>query len=278
MKIAFLSDLHYGNYSSIEGVAPFSMSCHRDFAKSVHNLKPDIIIVAGDFAETCIDETLLSDAMRTYKNPYGLSICIPGNHDLWINHNKSKKYDWRDAYEKFYATAKNNDWIALRDKPFEYNNTCFVGNMGWYDFSTADPTCNMTSEQWDNSSNWSDYEMMRMKSAHDVCAITMKEINNAVSLIDTEKNSKFIAVTHIVGHEHLMADFPRPDFGRAFIGNSNIFSRLNNMDVYYCGHSHRRRIVRQSKTILINNGSGYGLGSKKCDVFSDCSLVDTFCF
>jgi predicted phosphodiesterase len=266
MKIIFASDLHYGNLAEIEGTGPFTQSEHQKFAAEIHSHKPDVLVVAGDCGETCIAEEHLADFCQTYKNPHGASLCIPGNHDLWIHPNDKKdhfeKYDW------FFKVVKRHGWIGLRDTPWKKDGVYIAGNMGWYDFSSADPMFSLTPEQWDKWGPWSDYSRMHMKSALEVNKKQMAELKMSLSKVPLERKA-LIVVTHFIGFSRLMADgFRRPDVGSAFMGNYEIGKFVADMDsdIFYCGHSHRRKEFQLGKTRCINNGSGYGVGSKRFDI------------
>ncbi len=271
MKIAFLADLHYGNLASNEGVCSFETKDHKFFAKKVHDEKPDILIVAGDIAETCIKSVYLKACLDTYKNPHGESLCIPGNHDLWLSFiEKQNKYTHEEKYEAFYKKVQLAGWVGLRDKPFEKDGIWIVGNSCWYDFSSVDPLFNATIEMWKQQRDWVDFPCMNMDSALKVSESRMKEFDKALALVPKERKA-LICVTHFIGFPRLMADeFLRPDYGAAFMGNYNIGKKIVDAgaDFYAMGHSHRRKEFQLDNLLAINNGSGYGFGSKKCDLIT----------
>jgi metallophosphoesterase superfamily enzyme len=57
---------------------------HEAFAKEMHDLRPDILVVAGDCAEGWLGDGNWDMFFQTYRNPHGASLCVPGNHDLWM--------------------------------------------------------------------------------------------------------------------------------------------------------------------------------------------------
>lgn len=282
MKIVFLSDLHYGNYAATEGDGPYTNIDHEKLAKEVHDLQPDVLVVSGDCAESCIELGNMGSFLRIYKNPHGESVCIPGNHDMWIpqegpgsDMTAEKKYEW------FFEEAKKEGWIGLRDEPFTKDGVCFVGNCGWYDFSTIDPEDLRSGKEPHDAAfherwrDWSDYGWMNLDMAQcksktpmqDFCAKRMAELKLAVSKVPADRKH-LVFITHIVGFERLQTWFRRPDHYRAYMGNVNIGKLVaaSDADVYYCGHTHRRQEFQLGKTRCINNGSGYGHGSKRYDV------------
>lgn len=281
MKFVLFSDPHFGNTSELEGDAPFDLDEHIAFAKKMHDEKPDVLICAGDCADTCIWGSFLRDFFRVYKNPHGASLCIPGNHDLWLSSPIRKTHD--QAYEDFYRTAAAEGWVGLRDKPWKIHarpsrapnedpeqQFYVVGNCCWYDFSTADPVINLKPNAWDLWKKWADYGMMQMKSALKMNEKLMAEFKAGLDQVPPpDKRMGLIIVTHIIGFSFLMSDqFPSPDHGRAFMGNTGIGELVSKAepDVYYCGHSHCYKQKQLGNIDCINNGSGYGRGSKRFDI------------
>jgi predicted phosphodiesterase len=284
VKIVFLSDLHYGNYATLEGDGPFTHHEHEKLAAEAHELKPDVLVVSGDCAESCISLANMKAFLQLYKNPHGVSICIPGNHDLWIPKNgdgcemsAEQKYEW------FFREAEAEGWIALRDKPYEKDGVWFVGNCGWYDFSTIDPEFKRSGKElrdaawYERWRDWSDYHWMKLDRAQckdrmpmtDFCKKRMAELSSAVAQLPPKDQRKgLVFVTHVVGFERLQAWFRRPDEFRAYMGNENIgkMAAECEADVYYCGHTHRQREFSLGNMRCLNNGSGYGRGSKRFDV------------
>jgi predicted phosphodiesterase len=270
LKIILTSDIHYGNLCELEGNGEFTVAEHKKFAALIHAEKPDVLIVTGDCGETCIDEMNLFRFFETYKNPHGTSICIPGNHDLWL-HPDDKGTHW-EKYDRFFKQAERNGWIALRDDIWQKDGIVVAGSMGWYDFSSADPVYSLTPEDWDRWHPWSDYRAMKMKSAVEVAKKRIAEFKTSLSKIPpVDQRKALIVISHFPAFSRLMAigEFPSPDVGAAFMGNYEMGKMVAEVDpqLFFCGHTHRRKEFKLGEIICINNGSGYGLGSKKFDTF-----------
>lgn len=273
MKFVLASDTHFGNHASAEGTGPFTIADHLKFAQEMHAEKPEVMVVAGDCAETCASEALLGQFFSMYKNPHGVSICVPGNHDCWLSRNSTmsarEKYDW------FFKVAKDNGWVALRDEPWSKDGVYVAGNMGWYDFSTIDPETRKTPEEYERWREWSDYDWMRLDRHSckdktpmiDFCAERLAELDVCLAKVPADRK-KLVVVTHVVGFQRLQRWFRRPDEYRAYMGCEGIGERVlkARADLYYCGHTHRHERHEISGVTCINNGSGYGLGSKRYDV------------
>ena len=267
MKIVLTADIHYGNQASLEGTGPFMHPAHEQFAKEMHDLRPDILVVAGDCAEGMLGDGNLATFFDTYRNPHGVSLCVPGNHDLWMSNFESSMFS--SKLRRFYAAAERHGWIALHDRPYERDGVVVAGHMCWYDFSSADPTIGWSATRWDNS-NWSDFDNMMGLRKHclEWCDQQMVEFDKCLMQLPLDRKY-LIMVSHFAGMPEMMADgFRSPNHGAAFMGNYNIWPRVERYgaDLYYCGHTHRRQETMKGKTRCINNGSGYGYGSKRYDV------------
>jgi predicted phosphodiesterase len=273
LKFVFASDIHFGNRAPNEGDGPFTPAEHFLFAGQIHAEKPDVLVVAGDCAETIISEDLLERFFDVYKNPHGVSICIPGNHDCWLAN--GSRMDARQKYDWFFRVARKKGWVALRDEPWSKDGVWVVGNMGWYDFTAADPQAMMGPEDYERKRGWSDYTAMRLDWANckdptpmlDFCRERMSELEASISKVPKDRG-KLVVVTHIVGFDRLQRWFRRPDEYRAYMGNANIGLLVAEAgaDIYYCGHTHRQEEFAIGGMRCINNGSGYGRGSKRFDV------------
>ncbi len=81
-KIVFMSDIHHGPH--------FSTGRVRSLVEKVNGLKPDVILLGGDYAEgdqyvkPCLDE------LKELKAPFGV-FGVRGNHDHWDGAELSKK-------------------------------------------------------------------------------------------------------------------------------------------------------------------------------------------
>lgn len=273
MKIAFLSDTHFGNMACPpgEGSGPFLEDDHVAFAKRAHDAEPDALVVAGDVAETIIDPRMLTDFFEIYKNPHGASIFVPGNHDMWcvnVDMRPEEKYDW------YFSKAERMGWVGLRDEPWSKDGVFVAGNMGWFDFSSAPVELGMTPEKYELERRWSDYHNMGFPSFMaypgktpmlDFNKKRMEELEKCLSKVPKDRK-KLVVVTHFVGFEALLG--PKRDYYTAFFGNLPMGRRIlkSKPDLYYCGHTHSRVEAMIKGVKCINNGSGYGVGSKKMDI------------
>ncbi len=130
MRIAYTSDLHIdvseANRSGVEAVS-----------KLVREARADVVIVAGDAGNTveAVDEALsLFDGIGARK------LFVPGNHDVWIESEGGELVDSRSKYERLIPEAcRRRGFHDLGREPVVIGEVGFVGSLGWYDYSFADP-------------------------------------------------------------------------------------------------------------------------------------------
>jgi len=76
-KIAMISDIHSGPYMSHQEMLPFM--------KRIRELKPDVVLIPGDFVDRDIAQAdPVCEALRTIEAPYGVYGCT-GNHDYYAD-------------------------------------------------------------------------------------------------------------------------------------------------------------------------------------------------
>ena len=95
-RIAFISDIQADHYTDEKRL--------NNYISKVNSLKPDLILVAGDFITTGPDYIKLSgEEMGTLKSKYGVYSCV-GDHDNWAYRNDFK----RSVSEVKNSLIKNN--------------------------------------------------------------------------------------------------------------------------------------------------------------------------
>lgn len=273
MKLIVASDIHYGNSSQSEGIGPFTEENHVRFAAAIHAEKPDVLLVTGDCAEGMVPNAL-SKFFSVYKNPHGISVCVPGNHDMWMPQWETSGPEGK--YAEFIKQGRAAGWNVLVDDPIEVDGVHIAGNMCWYDFSSRDRNVFTTPAEYERDRNWSDYHWMGMDNLPnratpmlDFCAKRMAEFKTALAKVP-EQRRKLVVCSHFVGHQRLLTFFRHQDYCQAFMGNFSICEEAfkAKADLYLCGHTHRRQEFTMGNSMkCVNNGSGYGLGSKGFDTY-----------
>jgi predicted phosphohydrolase len=130
LRIAYTSDLHIDvSDANRRGVAAVS--------KIVREARPDVFIVAGDAGNTI---EALDEALSSFDGVVARKLFVSGNHDVWIESESGELVDSRTKYERRIPDAcARHGFHDLGREPAVIGDVGFVGSLGWYDYSFADP-------------------------------------------------------------------------------------------------------------------------------------------
>jgi len=130
-KIVFISDIHHGIY--------FYRARLRRLVKRINRLKPDIIILGGDyvhkhkvFISSCFEE------LRDLKARLGI-FAVLGNHDHWVDAELIRKYLKRCG---FILLENEGYWLTLVDQKIKIGGTRDL----WWDDPDIRPIIKDVSE------------------------------------------------------------------------------------------------------------------------------------
>ncbi len=238
-KVCVISDLHLDHNEHILGIDILT-DCLIPFLKKN---KIDVFVFGGDSGGS------LSEFIRLQKKVVSEGIVfwgIPGNHEMW---DRKEKDSW-SVYEKLREFSR----------PLVLGNHAIVGNMGWYDYSTASDM--YSTKELDKMKGWMDKSFCRWNgmSNQDVAAKMLADLDEDLSSID--KNKKIIGVTHIVPFKQFIEEKPwdfRWNYTNAFIGNTNIgkkFLEYNTKEIFF-GHTHSKRYARVNGVEVFSTPFGY---------------------
>lgn len=116
LRITMVSDTHYGAIVNAERLS--------DMVKTINELKPDIILLAGDIIEGTIrqeEARELADVLSRMQAPFG-KFAVPGNHDRGLRDNNG-------VLSRYFKEAGIN---VLRDN-------CIKAGDGFYIIGRDDP-------------------------------------------------------------------------------------------------------------------------------------------
>jgi 3',5'-cyclic AMP phosphodiesterase CpdA len=130
LRIAYTSDLHIDvSDANRSGVAAVS--------RLVREARPDVFIVAGDAGNTI---EALEEALSAFDGVDARKLFVPGNHDVWIESEADELVDSRLKYTRRIPDAcARCGFHDLGREPAVIGDIGFVGSLGWYDYSFADP-------------------------------------------------------------------------------------------------------------------------------------------
>jgi hypothetical protein len=115
-KIVFVSDIHYGVYFSIERV--------RELVLQINELKPDIIILGGDY--TYLNSQYIKpffDEFSKVKSKYGI-YGILGNHDYFVDAALTTKMMLRNGIR---MCDNKSYWVKIKSDSIK------IGGVGFKD-------------------------------------------------------------------------------------------------------------------------------------------------
>ncbi|CAI9111656.1 OLC1v1011939C1 [Oldenlandia corymbosa var. corymbosa] len=118
LRVFVVSDLHT-DYSD-------NLSWVRDLSKKRKKPNNDVLLVAGDVAETCQTFEL---TMYLLKHCFHRVLFVPGNHDLWCRRENSNACDSLEKLDKLFDTCQR---IGVETKPVVVDDLGIIPLFSWY--------------------------------------------------------------------------------------------------------------------------------------------------
>lgn len=225
MKIAFSSDFHIDiNKENIIN----------EIKKHLKQENVDIFCFAGDMST---DINLTIHTLKEIENELKIKVLsVTGNHEMWDDSFKSSF----DIINYFNTKASN---ISVMNKPFEFKDWVILGNMGWYDFTTAKPyfyekqlnKMNYKGNHWEDKKycNWNHLNVKEVAKHFE---------NELEKQLQYYKNKNIILITHIVPFIECIKTHATKEMNyfNAFIGNIHIgeLAQKYNVKISHFGHTH----------------------------------------
>lgn len=244
-KVAFGSDFHVDiTQQDIIG----------EVKNYLKNQQVDIFCFAGDMSAS-ID--LSAHILKEIEDELGIKVlAVPGNHEMWDTKNGS-------SFEALLKFNKSLPTISVMEQPYQFGDWAIVGNMGWYNYSTA-PTYYHTKqldkmkrkdEVWQDK-NYCDWHG---ESNPDVADYLLQELT-----IQLEKyqNKQLILLSHIVPYADCITvkNDSTWNYFNAFIGNRQIgyLADKYQVKIAHFGHTHERHHKKSSAGVeMVCSPLGY---------------------
>jgi hypothetical protein len=136
VRIAYTSDLH-------TDFGPWNAALLEHLVARAAALHPDVLVVAGDVAETL---AAVRDSLQAFATVPCRRLYVPGNHDLYAE--RTPRGTWITSRKKYEhdlpAAARGAGFEPLGKAPVRLDAWTFVGVPGWYDFTLRDPALDVS--------------------------------------------------------------------------------------------------------------------------------------
>jgi 3',5'-cyclic AMP phosphodiesterase CpdA len=107
---------------------------------------PDVVVVAGDAGNTLDD---LSNVLAMFEPLRVPKLFVAGNHDVWVETRAAAPLDSRRKYAvEIPEVCQRHEFEDLSRRPRVIGAVAFVGSLGWYDYSFADPRLGLSDDAY----------------------------------------------------------------------------------------------------------------------------------
>lgn len=279
MRIIVTSDLHYNVARSREPT--------EKIAGKICALGGDCLIFVGDSAST--DLSVLDQVFGLFESFPGVKMAVAGNHELWTVGGA----DSHARYEHELAEACRRNGVHFLDEaPLELEETAFVGNVGWYDFSFRPSSMKIPLRFYQHkvapgaasylpkhrhlladagdlppgalevTSRWMDGERVRLPTSDVEFTRRMAEKLREHLAQVHDRAQRVIAAVHHLPFAELVPQtiIPNWAFASGFLGSELLGETLLEFPKVthaFCGHSHRARTCRKGNLVCKSIGSTY---------------------
>lgn len=245
-KIIITADLHYP-------MTPADML--RAHAKKISRLKPDIVVIAGDIGETRLSLANVRDALDFYRDIISAKcpiLVIPGNHDLWTDHDEYSSLQLWETLLKQETTRAGCLW--LEGNYVVRQDIAIVGSYLHYDYSAIDTVgpCSKLPPAWFEKNKGSynnDGNYMRglpddKTFADQIGKVFLDQLHQAQ---DNPEVNHIVVVTHVACLEEQMCRHPHDAnwaMATPYFGNLTYQKAILACDKVrwvVSGHSHKGR-------------------------------------
>lgn len=225
---------------------------HIDFEENrqwLHSLSrerfgEDVLILAGDISDRF---EALARALEFLKDCFSEVLFVPGNHDLWVRHDKG---DSLEKFERIKSLARDT---GVRMAPLHRDGLSIVPLFGWYDHSFGPPSRRL-------SAAWRDYFVCRWPEGFDEDRLTRHFVSMNEPFLDI-RNRTVISFSHFLPRIDLMPIYipARKRLVYPVLGTRRLEAQIRRLGshIHIYGHSHVNRRVSKDGTKYVNNAYGY---------------------
>jgi predicted phosphohydrolase len=245
LRIAFASDLH-------RDASPWNEWAIEELARRFVELRPEVTVIVGDLGE---GPEAVGPVLERFARVPGLRLFVPGNHDLWVTDGLgSGSWDSRRVLDEFLpAVCRECGFHPLWMEAVSLRGVGFVGNLGWYDGSLADPRHPLSPEayrrgEWEGG-EWADRRWTRWLDPgdpsrwledDDVVAEMTRRLEQHIRLLG-RRVDRIVAAIHTCPTARVVPRSEPPDPMDAYMGSERLGKVLERYErVTHClgGHKH----------------------------------------
>jgi predicted phosphodiesterase len=276
VQLLVTADLHYNQ--------PRSAAPADELIDQMNRAGGDVLMVVGDTAAA--DGDALERCLSRFKF-VGEKLFVAGNHELWTYGDDSNEL-FRQVLPR---RVRDLGWQWLQEAPFIHGDIAIVGNIGWYDYSFAQPSLGIPHRFYaakvspgaarrftefaqlfevqddipaaarEIVARWNDGRFVHLHRSDE--AFLDELLAELGGQLESLKPMKRILVA--VHHLPFAALLPPPhsaqwDFAKAYLGSQRIGALLTqypNVSDVVCGHSHFAAETKVGQVKAVNIGSGY---------------------
>jgi predicted phosphodiesterase len=274
MRLMVTSDLHYNHARS--------RASADEMIDQINLAGGDVLLLVGDTAS--FDGDSLERCLSRFHFS-GEKLFVAGNHELWTH--------GEDSHENFRTELPRRirelGWRWLQSDPFVTGDVAIVGNIGWYDYSFAQPSLEIPRRFYEAKvspgaaehlsefshllgddvspharqivARWNDGKFVKLHRSDEQFLDEL--LNEMKSQLETLRHMKrIIAAVHHLPFAQLLPPSHNSqwDFAKAYLGSGRIGELLlgyPNVSHVFCGHSHFAIGATVGHIRAINIGSGY---------------------
>jgi len=221
VKAVIVGDIHLGitDKQTVQGVAADAAA-----------LNPDVIVFAGDNAESISGVRKFEQLLKIYRKIYnGPLAVVLGNHDLYVNPQFTKDKTSLDLWGHILKDKANKigGVVWLEDDNFVFNEVALVGSYLHYDYSSKDtvgPNAGLSDDYYRINKNIADikYHIGLPDDKEFARQIGVKFRERLTNAQNDDNVSKIIVVTHVPCMECLITRYPHDNEwskSTAYFGN-----------------------------------------------------------
>ena len=277
MRLIVTSDLHYNHARS----RPLA----EELITRINRERADALLVVGDTAVADGDPLERCLSLFSFDGP---KLFVAGNHELWTAGDDSHHLYTHELPRRVRAAG----WHWLEGAPFVAGDVAVVGNLGWYDYSFAQPELGIPRRFYEHKvspgaaralgrfahlfdgrdddispmavqlvARWNDGKFVKLHRS-DEQFLEERLVQLSRDLDHVRGARRVLAAVH---HLPFRALLPPPhsaqwDFAKAYLGSERIgqvLLRYANVRDVICGHSHFAAEARVGHVRAVSLGSGY---------------------